>query len=114
MVKRLVNGEHPIKVWREHRGVKQGVLADRVGVSRAYLSQVEARKREGKVGLYVSIAETLEVSLDELIGWREEGEAPESDFPPSAVLCKKCGVVAVVEMDGCLTCFSCGDSRVES
>lgn len=110
---RLLDGEHPIKVWREHRELKQAELAERVGVSSAYLSQIEGRKREGKVGLYHSISNALEVSLDLLIGWQEEGEAPESDgFPAEAVLCEKCAVVAVVEMDGCLTCFSCGDSRL--
>ena len=33
------------------------------------------------------------------------------DFPPGAQLCKKCNVTAVVLMDGCMTCLSCGDSK---
>jgi hypothetical protein len=33
------------------------------------------------------------------------------DFPPGARLCNKCNVPAMVMMDGCMTCLSCGDSK---
>ena len=39
----------------------------------------------------------------------ESGTA--SDFPPSAMLCKKCNTKAVISMDGCMTCLNCGDSK---
>ncbi len=34
----------------------------------------------------------------------------DSDFPEGAQLCTKCSTAAVVMMDGCRTCLSCGDS----
>ncbi len=34
-----------------------------------------------------------------------------SDYPEGAQLCLKCSTAAVVVMDGCRTCLSCGDSR---
>jgi len=34
-----------------------------------------------------------------------------SDFPPTAMLCKKCNTKVVISMDGCMTCLSCGDSK---
>jgi hypothetical protein len=34
-----------------------------------------------------------------------------SHFPEGAQLCTKCSTAAVVMMDGCLTCLSCGDSK---
>jgi len=37
-------------------------------------------------------------------------EAKDS-FPPNAQLCAKCHTRAVVRMDGCNTCLSCGDSK---
>jgi hypothetical protein len=37
------------------------------------------------------------------------GENP--GFPDSARLCGKCHTKAVIIMDGCLTCLSCGDSK---
>ena len=32
-------------------------------------------------------------------------------FPDGAQLCMKCRTRAVVHMDGCMTCLSCGDSK---
>jgi hypothetical protein len=34
-----------------------------------------------------------------------------SDFPPESQLCNKCMAKAVIKMDGCMTCLSCGDSK---
>lgn len=33
------------------------------------------------------------------------------DFPPNASMCGKCSTKAVIVMDGCATCLSCGDSK---
>ncbi|NWN90765.1 NrdJb [Marinobacter adhaerens] len=33
------------------------------------------------------------------------------DFPPNSTMCGKCNTKAVVIMDGCATCLSCGDSK---
>lgn len=33
------------------------------------------------------------------------------DFPPNSLLCAKCNTKAVISMDGCMTCLSCGDSK---
>ena len=35
----------------------------------------------------------------------------QTEFPPGAVMCGKCFATAVVQMDGCMTCLSCGDSK---
>jgi len=32
-------------------------------------------------------------------------------FPDGAVLCARCSTVAVVKLDGCMTCLNCGDSK---
>jgi hypothetical protein len=34
-----------------------------------------------------------------------------SEFPEGAQLCNKCSTAAVITMDGCMTCLSCGDSK---
>jgi hypothetical protein len=34
-----------------------------------------------------------------------------SNYPEGAQLCHKCNTAAVVTMDGCMTCLSCGDSK---
>lgn len=35
----------------------------------------------------------------------------ENNYPAGATLCSKCQTKAVIMMDGCLTCLSCGDSK---
>src|SRR6185503_14041394 len=35
----------------------------------------------------------------------------QSSYPDGAQLCAKCNTAAVVMMDGCMTCLSCGDSK---
>jgi len=38
-------------------------------------------------------------------------DSDSEDFPDSASLCMKCQTKAVVQLDGCMTCLSCGDSK---
>ncbi len=35
----------------------------------------------------------------------------EGEFPPSASLCTKCQTKAMIQMDNCLTCLNCGESK---
>ena len=63
---RLVNGEHPVKVFREYRGLTQRQLGDLSGVNQAYVSQIEAGTRSGTVDVLKRIAEGLGVDLDDL------------------------------------------------
>jgi hypothetical protein len=34
-----------------------------------------------------------------------------SEFPEGAQLCMKCNTKAMIQMDGCLTCLNCGESK---
>ena len=43
---RLIDGENPIRVYRELRGLSAKELADRTGISAAFLSEIENRKKE--------------------------------------------------------------------
>lgn len=64
---RLLGGENPVRVWREHRGVKALALAKKAAISAAYLSQIEGGQRDGSFETMRRIAEALEVSLDDLV-----------------------------------------------
>lgn len=64
----ILDGKHPAKAWREHRGLTQEVLASKAGISKAYLCQIENGKRAGSVKTLKAIAATLAVSLDDLQG----------------------------------------------
>ncbi len=67
VVERLVGGESPVKVWREHRGLTQEDLGQQVGLSGSYLSQIESGKREGTVRVYTALARALGVDVDDLV-----------------------------------------------
>lgn len=41
----------------------------------------------------------------------EEQDDAEHIYPPGAQLCGKCHTQAAVQLDGCLTCLACGDSK---
>lgn len=55
-------------------------------------------------------AKRAEFELQPSPGPADDGN-DNSDFPPSAILCNKCMAKAVVVLDGCMTCLSCGDSK---
>ena len=66
MVRRLLDGENPITVWREHRSLTLRALADAAGLDPGYLSQLENRKRAGPVATRKKLAAALRVDLDDL------------------------------------------------
>jgi len=41
----------------------------------------------------------------------ENADSEEADYPPGATLCGKCNTKAMIQMDGCLTCLNCGESK---
>ena len=45
------------------------------------------------------------------LGVKAVEDAGADGFPLEATLCSKCQTKAVIAMDGCLTCLSCGDSK---
>ena len=66
VVDALLDGANPVKVWREYRGLTQDKLATQVGISKAYLCQIETGKREGAIKTLRAIATALGVTVDDL------------------------------------------------
>ncbi len=64
---RLIAGESPLKVFREHRGLTQGQLAEAAKTTAPYLSQIENGRRTGSVGLLHRLADALRVEIDDLV-----------------------------------------------
>lgn len=64
---RLIEGENPVKVWRTYRGLTVQQLADRCGLSQAYLSQIEGGRRTGSAATLASIAAALTVAVEDLM-----------------------------------------------
>lgn len=63
---KIIEGCHPIKAWREYRGLSQVALAGKSKISKAYLSQIETGKRQGKLSVLSAICHALNIPLDVL------------------------------------------------
>lgn len=68
VAKRLINGENPIRVFREHRGLTQEQLARAAKIARPYLTEIETGKKTGAVSVLKAIAECLRVELNDIAG----------------------------------------------
>ncbi|MCB0164491.1 MAG: helix-turn-helix transcriptional regulator [Anaerolineae bacterium] len=68
----LLDGAHPIRVWREYRGLTQQQVADAAGISKPYLSQLESGQRNGTTEVLAAIAKALNVSLDDVVMAEQE------------------------------------------
>lgn len=64
---RLAAGESPVRVFREHRGLTQQALADKIIASKGYISEIEAGKKPGSVDVIRRLAEALGVDVADLI-----------------------------------------------
>ena len=68
IARRLIDGEeHPLKIWREYRGLTQEALAKQVESTKSYISQIEAGKKSGSVVLIKRLAAALNVDMDDLV-----------------------------------------------
>jgi DNA-binding XRE family transcriptional regulator len=67
IVDAILEGQTPIKVFREYRLLSQHELADKVGISVPYLSQIETQKRQGSIRVLTAIARALNVTLDMIL-----------------------------------------------
>ena len=72
MIERLHAGDHPIKVYREHRGLTQRRLAETVNLGGMYISQIETGRRTGSTRTLRRIARALAVDLDDLTPWAQD------------------------------------------
>jgi len=71
LTKRLSAGEHPIRVWRAHRGLTREALALAADVSPSYLTEIETRRKPGSFDAIAKIAAALGISLDDIAPWAQ-------------------------------------------
>lgn len=67
-VNRLLNGESPLRVFRELRGLTQAALAEQADVNRVTVAEIETGRKQGSVGTLRALAGALGVTLDDLAG----------------------------------------------
>lgn len=66
VVEALLDDVPPVRVFREYRGLRAGELADKAGISQGYLSEIEAGKKPGSLGVLKRIAAALDLELSDL------------------------------------------------
>ena len=66
-VRRLLDWESPVKVWREKRGVSQRTLATQAGVSPSYLAEIETGRKPGSADALLNLGRVLEVPMEYLV-----------------------------------------------
>lgn len=64
--RRMWEGESPVRVWRELRGMKAADLAMAAKVSRSYLSAIENGTKRGSVDALKRLAASLRVSIEDI------------------------------------------------
>lgn len=67
VVKALLDGVHPVKVFREFRNMTPARLASACGVTPAHIYQIESGKRSMSVDVLRKMAHTLNVDMDMLL-----------------------------------------------
>ena len=67
VVKAKLDGVHPLKAWREFRGITQLHLSSRSGVGRDLIAQIETGKKQGGVGKLERLARALGVPIEALL-----------------------------------------------
>lgn len=63
---RLLNGENALRVYRDLRGMTQITLAEKAGVNRVTVAEIETGRKLGSVTTLRALANALGVSLDDL------------------------------------------------
>jgi transcriptional regulator with XRE-family HTH domain len=63
---RLLDGENPVKVWREKRGLSQRTLAAHANIASSYLAEIESARKPGSNNAVRKIAAALQVAVEDL------------------------------------------------
>lgn len=63
---RLHDGKKPLRVHRDLRGLTQATLAEKAGVSRVTVAEIETGRKQGSIATLRALARALDVTLDDL------------------------------------------------
>ncbi|MCA1338146.1 helix-turn-helix transcriptional regulator [Pseudooceanicola marinus] len=66
-VNRILDGENPVRVYRDWRGMTAAALAEASKLNRVQITQIETGKRSGNVETMKKLADALGVTVDDLI-----------------------------------------------
>ena len=64
VVERKLNGEHPVKAWREYRKLSLRALGERANLPASYISEIENYLKPGSYSAYLKIAHAMDLPID--------------------------------------------------
>jgi len=67
-----MNGEAPLRVWREHRDLSVEALAERAGVPAGTVAEIEGGRLEGPLPVFVALAGALGIDAEDLLPWPQD------------------------------------------
>ncbi|KAA0970445.1 helix-turn-helix transcriptional regulator [Aureimonas fodinaquatilis] len=67
LVKLMIDGEHPLRIYRDFRGLTQAGLSELSGVNRVQIADIEAGRKSGSIETVKKLAAALSVTIDDLI-----------------------------------------------
>lgn len=67
VVKRMIDGESPLRVYREFRGMTQSSLAAAADVNRVQIADIEAGRSNGSIETMRKLADALRLTIDDLV-----------------------------------------------
>ncbi|WP_108395748.1 helix-turn-helix transcriptional regulator [Devosia submarina] len=67
VVDRIVDGESPLRVFRELRGLSQTALSAASGVNRVQIADIESGRRSASVETFRKLAQALNLTIDDLV-----------------------------------------------
>ncbi|MBN8902270.1 MAG: helix-turn-helix transcriptional regulator [Rhodospirillales bacterium] len=65
--RRLLDGESPLKIWRQKRGLTQRALAEVARVAPSYIADIERGRKPGSVLALGRLARALRVDIPDLV-----------------------------------------------
>jgi ribosome-binding protein aMBF1 (putative translation factor) len=66
-VRRILDDESPVKVWREKRGLSQRELGEQASVSSSYLAEIETGKKPGSAEALRKLSRVLAIPMENLV-----------------------------------------------
>jgi len=80
VVHAIVNGVHPVRAWREYRGMTQEELARLTGTSKACISHIERGMRQPALPLTRALSRALNAPLEAITEHgKDEGSSGSAD-----------------------------------
>ena len=67
LVDRILDGEAPLRVWRQYRGMTLDDLASQVGVTPATVSRLETGNMKGGPAIWRKLARALNVQVEDIL-----------------------------------------------